>query len=327
VEINNPHDKFFKEIFSKRKNVRDFIEKFLPEEIVSRLKLSSLKPDNNSYIDEKLKEYFTDLVYDCPYNENHEIIIAILFEHKSKIEKYPHLQLMQYYLNIWQSNIKQQKNLTPVIPIIVYHGKRGWKVRKLSQYFNGIDETLKRFMPEFDYLLIDLTKIAEKELIEKNLNSISLLISLYLMKNIFNEEELNRNLEKFIKSGEEYFDSEEGAKFIETFMLYLLNTTKVEKEELVKVIKKVSKRGGEIAMTTGEKIRQEGRQEGLKEGLKEGLLEGRQEGLQIGIKNMYSQGITQEEIMRLLKVDKNFVRKAIKNSSSHKIRINKKIGL
>jgi hypothetical protein len=43
MEINNPHDKFFKEIFSKRKNAKDFIEKFLPVEIVNHLKLSSLE--------------------------------------------------------------------------------------------------------------------------------------------------------------------------------------------------------------------------------------------------------------------------------------------
>ncbi len=58
MEIYNPHDKFFKETFSIRENVIDFLEGIFSEEIVKKLDLSTLSLDNNSYIDEELKEHF-----------------------------------------------------------------------------------------------------------------------------------------------------------------------------------------------------------------------------------------------------------------------------
>ncbi len=82
MEIYNPHDKFFKETFSIRENVVDFLEGIFPEEIVKKLDLSTLSLDNNSYIDEELKEHFSDIVYTCVC-KNEKLKIALLFEHKS----------------------------------------------------------------------------------------------------------------------------------------------------------------------------------------------------------------------------------------------------
>ena len=48
MEIFNPHDKFFKETFSIRENVIDFLQGMIPEEILKKLDLSTLTLDNNS---------------------------------------------------------------------------------------------------------------------------------------------------------------------------------------------------------------------------------------------------------------------------------------
>ncbi len=53
--IINPHDAFFKEIFSDKENTVDFIQGVLPEELKKDLDLSTLTLDNNSYVDEELK--------------------------------------------------------------------------------------------------------------------------------------------------------------------------------------------------------------------------------------------------------------------------------
>ena len=65
MEIFNPHDKFFKETFSIRENVVDFLKGTFAEEMVEKLDLSTLIQDNTSYIDEELKEHFSDIVYTC----------------------------------------------------------------------------------------------------------------------------------------------------------------------------------------------------------------------------------------------------------------------
>lgn len=48
------HDRFFKQIFTKPKIVRDFIETYLPVEVVSHLDLDDLEVGNTSYVDSNL---------------------------------------------------------------------------------------------------------------------------------------------------------------------------------------------------------------------------------------------------------------------------------
>lgn len=68
---NNPHDNFFKEIFTVLENAIDFLMGILPEDILHELDISSLRLDNNSYVDEELDEFYSDLVYDCYTNEKY----------------------------------------------------------------------------------------------------------------------------------------------------------------------------------------------------------------------------------------------------------------
>jgi predicted transposase YdaD len=57
------------------------------------LDLETLKLDKTEYIDSKLRTSFSDVVYDCRYGEKGKVKISLLFEHKSKPERFPQLQL------------------------------------------------------------------------------------------------------------------------------------------------------------------------------------------------------------------------------------------
>lgn len=59
MKVQNPHDKFFKELFSIRENAPDFINGAFPVEIRDRIILESLKLDTRNYTSEKLDEYFS----------------------------------------------------------------------------------------------------------------------------------------------------------------------------------------------------------------------------------------------------------------------------
>lgn len=54
--------------------------------------------------------------------------LYFLFEHKSQPEQLIALQLLGYLLGIWQSKVKQKESLTPIIPLVVYHGEKVWSV-------------------------------------------------------------------------------------------------------------------------------------------------------------------------------------------------------
>jgi len=162
MDITNPHDKFFKETFSNKDTATDFFKQTIPFDLSSKIDFASLDFDSNSYIDDELKEYFSDIVYNCIYKTNISIKIILLFEHKSYTPDYPHLQLLKYLLKIWETNLKQDKKIIPVIPVIFYHGKERWQIKPFSNYFTGIDETLKYYIPEINYLLTDLSSFTDE---------------------------------------------------------------------------------------------------------------------------------------------------------------------
>ena len=272
MEIFNPHDKFFKETFSIRENVIDFLQGTFPESVLKKLNLSTLTIDNNSYIDEELKEHFSDIVYTCFYGNN-ELKITLLFEHKSYPVTCPYLQLLKYLLKIWETNIKQSENLLPVIPVILYHGEKVWRVVRFSEYFKGIDKEFLRFIPEFEYLLTDLSKYSNEEIKNKVFSKVSLEMALLTMRNIFNETELESNLKAFYEIGEQYFEEEKGLKFLESIIRYLYSSTEIGVGKVVDTIKEISERGGEVGMTTAMELIEKGRIKGKLEGKLEGLKE------------------------------------------------------
>ena len=79
--------------------------------------------------------------------------ICLLFEHKSEVPTHPHLQLLRYILDGMEEQLKQKKKLSPIIPIIIYQGKKRWKVRDLSRYFVKNTELAPAQVREFIEIL------------------------------------------------------------------------------------------------------------------------------------------------------------------------------
>jgi len=53
-EVNNPHDKFFKKVFSSKSNAQDFLVNYLPAHLVNLLDLNSLEYTKESFVDKYL---------------------------------------------------------------------------------------------------------------------------------------------------------------------------------------------------------------------------------------------------------------------------------
>ncbi len=272
MDVPNPHDRFFKEVFSVRENALDFINGAFPDKFKDRILLETLKLDTTSYVDEKLHEYFSDIVYTCSLKAGREMKISLLFEHKSYPVKYPHFQLLRYMLNIWESNIKQNTELQIVVPMLLYHGKSKWQKKEMKDYFRIKDNWFFRFIPDFDYLLTDLSSYTDSQIKDGTFQRAAIEIGLLMHKNIFDEKKLARHLKDFIGIGKLYFREEEGLKFLESVLRYLFSSTEIAVEDALKSIEMIDGRAKETLMTTAEKLMEQGREQGLEQGLERGTL-------------------------------------------------------
>jgi len=270
----SPHDQFFKENFSQKDEAVSFLKEVLPLKIKSNLDFDSLQIDNQSFTDKELKEYFSDIVYHCKYKVSKEIKISFLFEHKSYFVKYPHIQLLKYMIKLWEYDIKQNRPIQPVIPIIVYHGKQKWEKKPLSSFFNDPDSDFKNFIPDFDYILSDLSQYTDEQIRNQVFDNLFLKTALLVMKNIFDDRKLEAHLSDYFSIAKIYYEEEKGLKFLEAVIRYLFYTKdENKKEDLVKIIEQIPFRGEEIAMTIAEKYIHMGEKRGEEKGKIEGKTE------------------------------------------------------
>jgi predicted transposase/invertase (TIGR01784 family) len=297
MKIQNVHDKFFKETFSRVDVATNFLEELVDEKLVKKLDLSSLKIDNNSFIDEELEEYFADILYTCDYEDIGKVHIALLFEHKSYKEDHPHWQLNQYILNIWKASSKQKKKKPiPIIPIVIYHGKEKWGYQPIRSYFESLDEDLLRYIPEFDFHLINLNTIPNEQI--TNFRNKFLAISTLLFK--------HSRLKKYVRKVEDelvelfkLIDNQENNPFSISVILYIQNTDALTITEIVSIFTRVSKNLNNVVMTTAQQLINQGVNQGFDKGVNYGLNQGIEITKIDTVKKGYINGISNDLLVNI----------------------------
>jgi predicted transposase/invertase (TIGR01784 family) len=162
----NPHDKFFKQMFSKKEVARDFFDNYLPEELLKIVDTESLEIRKDSFIGADYKDRFSDLIYEVNIR-NEEGYIYCLFEHKSYTDKLVSLQLLKYLTRIWDLHLKQNKGekLPVILPIVIYHGQRKYNIKS---NFNSLVKELpgtERFVPDFEFLFYNFSSHSKEQIV------------------------------------------------------------------------------------------------------------------------------------------------------------------
>ena len=301
MDINNPHDKFFNEMFSNKKRAVELIKIILPEKIDEILDYESIKNEDTKFIDEKMKEFHSDLLFSIKTIDKTDINIYFLFEHKSFVDKNINLQLLSYITRIY---LKMEK-ITPVIPIIFYHGKKKWNIPlnfidslKLSIENKNL---FSKYIPNFTSELIDLKKTDVKKII----SSLTLKVVLYTFKNIWYFEDIKK-LEELISLSEDLFNEKSGIKIIQRLLFYLYNTNDIEIEVINNTVSKLisHKKGEEIMTTTAERLINQGLEQGIEQGAFDEKIDAAKKMINEGSTIDFIQritGLSKEEILKLEK--------------------------
>ena len=208
MDGENPHDRFAKTVMSKLENAKDFFHGVLPEGLKRLIDLDTLRRDPDRYVGEELSEFLSDIVFTCRYRES-QVKLVLLFEHKSFVPAYPHFQLLRYNLNVWNRHVKDGKKPPFVLPVVLYHGRRKWKKRRLAEYLSGFGEVaiapaarytgeLNPFVPEFDYMLVNLSAYQYAEIENQLFRRTEVKIWLLLQKYMYEADKLLRHLNSIL---------------------------------------------------------------------------------------------------------------------------------
>ena len=166
-DIHNIHDKFVRASFSDPKRAAASFETILPPELSSQLDLGALKVLNESYINQDLKEYFSDLIFEVPLIESSDqkVDVVLLFEHKSSPDKHVLIQIGYYMFAHYMKIIRQRQPLKLIIPIIYYQGQRKWKKPHLRDLFKKYPKSIKEFLPIINHVFVALNSLSNETIL------------------------------------------------------------------------------------------------------------------------------------------------------------------
>ena len=165
--IGTIHDRFFKRLMENPNTANLFLREYLPENIQSLMSDNPPTLIDRDFVDDELKEHFTDLLYQVEFSSGNKAFIYILIDHKSVPDKKISVQLFRYMGQIW-TYLTEQKDWHPlprIMPMVVYHGKQKWNIStNFSDFFQKSDDELSSYFPNFEYSLIDLNTVSDENL-------------------------------------------------------------------------------------------------------------------------------------------------------------------
>ena len=319
LELTSAHDKFISKALESSETARDIIGNHLPLNIRAHLDFNTLAMVKDSFIDEKLKKYFSDKLFKINFLKNGWAYLYVLFEHKSYPDMFSGYQVLKYKVRIWDQVIKEnetqkkkaRKNrkkglavssvphlekLPLIIPMVFYHGAQSWNIP--LDFKSLIDENrppdTNHFIPNFEYLLCDLSKYSDEELI----GTVHYQVTMLLLKYIFHED-INTRLPDILKILNKLKSQQTILEFLETILEYLVKgtnrfTEKDIEDALEHAMPELIK-GGEIMQTLAEKWFSQGEEEGKKEGEKKG----KKEGILMTATNMIKAGLDMATIRQV----------------------------
>src|SRR3990167_9147372 len=262
------HDAFFRAMMGKPEVAKEFLQQYLPPELIAQLDFSTIKQESCHFITPALRPLAGDVLFSIRFNQQIAYILALV-EHLSTkprtiaIHNFLYKAIAMHHF----ADYSREKPLPLVIPFVIYHGKHPY--RQSTDIRDYIDAPRQLIDCYFDqpFQLIDLTVIEDEALVSQRVWSVMMQLAL---KHIRDKDALPFTeflLKKVIKPLDQVKDSEK----LELVLTYLLDQANIpDKESFTELVHSTLEPNlEEHVMTTMVQHWQE-----------EGRLMGRQEGRQ-----------------------------------------------
>ncbi|CAI1049156.1 putative transposase [Serratia quinivorans] len=285
-----PHDAAFRQFLTQPEIARDFMELHLPPELRAICDLSTLKLESGSFVEDDLRQYFSDVLYSLKTTAGDDGYIHVLIEHQSTPDKHMAFRLIRYAIAAMQRHLDAgHKKLPLVIPVLFYTGKRTpypYSTNWLREFY---DPELAGKLYTAEFPLVDVTVIPDNEIMgHRSMAALTL-----LQKHIWQRDlaELTDKLATILL-GE--------ASDAEAFVRELALRVPQHEDELMTIAQQLEQKGIEKGIEQGIEMGIEkgiplGEQRGIEKGRQEGVLEGK---LTVA-RAMLANGIDHDSVMKM----------------------------
>ena len=274
-------------ILEDKTQVAELINRCL--KLKEKIKPKHLEIYNSSFIDQKFSNQECDIVYKKKGQQ-----IFFLIEHQSKIDYSMPKRILKYQIAIMEMAMKNKKiikkneKLPLVIPIVIYTGTGKWNV---ARYIKDCQEQLEGLdnMDLGSYVILDSNEYTKQELLEDKL----FILKMMALEKTKNPDELYNNLEEITQKKIEKINRDILIRVIK----YIYNETLGE-GKTKNIISRLERVGDkEMIIEVIKKDREQQWQKGKREGI-----------IQI-VKEMIKNNLTDEQIMKIAKIDQEKLKK------------------
>jgi predicted transposase/invertase (TIGR01784 family) len=162
------HDNSYKLLFSHPEMVADLLKGFVKEEWVNQCDFATLEKVGSSYVTDDLRDREDDLIWRIRWG--HEwLYVYLLLEFQSTVDHFMAVRILGYLALLYQDLIRTEKLgtrdlLPPVLPLVLYNGKRRWKAPvELDKLIHPAPAGLEKYRPKLSYLLLDKRSYAVED--------------------------------------------------------------------------------------------------------------------------------------------------------------------
>lgn len=268
-----PHDATFRQFLSQPTIARDFMALHLPAEFLALCDLDTLKLESGAFVEEDLRQYFSDILYSLKTTSRDDGYIHVLIEHQSSPDRHMAFRLMRYAIAAMQRHLDAgHKKLPLVIPILFYSGKRSpypYSTRWLDEF--SIPAFASRLYSNA-FPLVDVTVIPDEEIVGHRS-----MAALTLLQKHIHQRDLAELIDKLAPvTLADYLSSSQVISLVN----YLLQAGETADADLfVRTLAQRVPQHEDALMTIAQQLEQKGIEKGMEKGLEEGLQLGEQRGL------------------------------------------------
>ena len=277
-EIDRKHDKMFRDLLSRKKEMAKLINQFLgiKEKIIEK----DLIQCHTDHVTKYYENRQSDVIYKLKNRQ-----IYFLVEHQSSVDIDMAGRRFSYVNEIMREEVnniplKKDKVYPIVIPIVIYTGFRKWNAELDFANRQYQSEIYREYLIHLQYNLIDIKNYSYEELLDKK----SLIASAMILEKCKIAEELEEQTYKIIDIFNETDEKEKLKEIIINFVAPSIGKEKA-RQMIEKINGKEEKGMSPLTKMLGEmqeKAIREGREEGMKQGMEQGMKQGMEKGERTG---------------------------------------------
>lgn len=288
-----PHDATFRQFLTQPEVARDFMELHLPAELRAICDLNTLKLESGSFVEDNLRQYFSDMLYSLKTTAGDDGYVHVLIEHQSTPDQHMAFRLIRYAVAAMQRHLEAgHKKLPLVIPMLFYTGKRSpypYSTRWLDEFANP-ELAGKLYSAAFP--LVDVTVIPDDEIAgHRSMAALTL-----LQKHIHHRDlaELVDRLAPILLAG--YLSSSQVVSLVH----YIVQAGETsDAEAFVRQLAQRVPQHGDTLMTIAQQLEQKGIEKGIQLGRQEGHSEGERDATLKIARTMLQNGLDRNTVMKM----------------------------